>query len=159
MIVQLVVVALVLLTPLSRAEAQQPADTATAGLVARAVESLFSAVERGDLAALDTLYAGEALTVIEGAGINRGWADYRDRHLVPELKEFAGFQYRVSEIEPRVAGNTAWAIFRYTIKATRGERVIDQVGRGTAVLQRRGNRWVVVHTHTSSRPRRPSDPA
>jgi len=32
------------------------------------------------------------------------------------------------------------------------------VGRGTAILERRGNRWVVRLTQTASRARRPSDP-
>jgi uncharacterized protein (TIGR02246 family) len=123
------------------------------------LEALFRAAERGDLAALDTLYAGDRLTVIEGAGINRGWTDYRDHHLAPELKEFQDFQYRPTEIESHVSGDLAWAIFRYTLTARVGERAIDHVGRGTAVLERRDGRWVVRHTHTASRPRRLSDPA
>ena len=122
------------------------------------LEALFRAAERGDMAALDTLYAGDSLTVMEGAGINRGWADYRDRHLAPELEELREFQYRPTEIEAHVAGDLAWAIFRYTLKARTGERTIDNVGRGTAILERRGARWVVRHTHTASRARRPSDP-
>lgn len=32
----------------------------------------FAAAERWDLNALDSMYAGEALTIIESAGINRG---------------------------------------------------------------------------------------
>lgn len=123
------------------------------------LEALFRAAERGDMAALDTLYAGDSLTVMEGAGINRGWADYRDHHLAPELKELRDFQYRPAQIEAHVSGDLAWAIFRYTLKARTGERAIDNVGRGTAILERRGGRWVVRHTHTASRARRPSDPA
>lgn len=139
--------------------ARPPAAAPSAEAEVRAtLEALFQAAERGDMAALDTLYAGDSLTVMEGAGINRGWADYRDHHLAPELKELRGFQYRPTEIEPHVSGNVAWAIFRYTLKARAGERAIDNVGRGTAVLERRGGRWVVRHTHTASRARRPSDP-
>lgn len=126
--------------------------------VAAAIEALFAAAERGDLAALDSLYAGNDLTVIESTGINRGWTDYRDHHLAPEMKEMRGFRYRPFEIEPHVAGNTAWAIFRYNLKAETGGRALDLVGRGTAILEKRRGRWVVRHTHTASRPRRPSDP-
>lgn len=144
------------LAPASAA-AQQTAVTDTAQ-VRTTIEALFAAAERGDLAALDTLYAGDDLTVIEGAGIDRGWAQYRDHHLGPELKEFRNFRYRPSEIEGHVAGNVAWAIFRYSIRAEYRERELDQVGRGTAILERRGDRWVVRHTQTSSRPRRPTDP-
>jgi ketosteroid isomerase-like protein len=124
----------------------------------RTIEALFRAVEQKDLAALDTLYAGDRLTVIEGAGINRGWADYRDHHLAPELKEFTDFRYRTADIEVELHGDMAWAIFRYTLQAKMGERTLDMVGRGTAVLEQRGDRWVIRHTHTSNRARRPSDP-
>jgi ketosteroid isomerase-like protein len=138
--------------------ASLPAQTADAARVSATIEALFRAAERGDLAALDTLYAGDSLTVVEGAGINRGWADYRDHHLGPELKEMRNFQYRPVDIEAHVDGNTAWAIFRFTLIASMGERKIDNVGRGTAILERRGARWVVRHTQTTSRARRPGDP-
>lgn len=132
-----------------------PPDVAA---VERTVEALFAAAERGDLGALDSLYAGDSLLVLEGAGINRGWADYRDNHLAPELKEFSNFRYRPFEIEVRVAGDLAWATFRYALTADLPARKVDVVGRGTAILERRGARWVVRLTHTASRARRASDP-
>lgn len=126
------------------------------------LRAVFAAAERGDLLALDSLYAGESLTVVEGAGINRGWADYRDHHLGPEIKVMKNFVYRPEEIEVHVAGTTAWTTFRYTLKADMNGRSIDNVGRGTAILIRRGTaangRWVVRHIQTSSRARRASDP-
>ncbi len=150
-----------------RAEAQAPAhahggsETAQSterASVVRALQSLFAAAERGDLAALDSIYAGDSLLVIEGAGINRGWSDYRDNHLAPELKEFQNFRYRPFEIEARVVGSVAWATFRYALTADLPDRKVDVVGRGTAILERRGDRWVVRLTQTASRARRPSDP-
>lgn len=126
--------------------------------VTATLHALFAAAERGDFAALDTLYAGDSLTVVEGAGINRTWADYRDHHLAPEVKQTTNFQYRPSEIEARVAGDLAWATFRYAVKGEMNGRAFDSVGRGTAILERRGSRWVVRHTQTGSRARRPSDP-
>ncbi len=125
---------------------------------ATTLRALFAAAERHDLAALDTLYAGDSLTVVEGAGINRGWADYRDHHLAPELKEMKHFRYRPYEIVARTSGDLAWVMFSYGIQAEMGTRALDQVGRGTAILERRGSKWVVRHTQTSSRARRPTDP-
>jgi len=70
------------------------------------------------------------------------------------------FQYRPADIEVRMLGaDAAWAFFRYSLKADVGGRATDVVGRGTAILERRGARWVVRHTHTSGRARRPTDPA
>lgn len=138
------------------------ADTLLSGeraRVASAVRALFAAAERNDLRALDTLYAGDSLTVVEGAGINRGWADYRDHHLAPEMKEMKNFRYRPFEVEARVSGPLAWSMFRYALQADVDGKPIDVVGRGTAILERRGDRWVVRHTQTSSRARRATDPA
>lgn len=152
---------ILVLALISSPGAAQSPPTATApgvDTVRATLEALFRAVERADLAALDTLYAGDSLTVVEGAGINRGWADYRDHHLAPELREFRNFRYRPSDIEVHVAGDVAWALFRYSLAADVGERKVDIVGRGTAVLERRGRRWIVRHTHTSGRARRPTDP-
>ena len=137
------------------------ADTVLRGDAAQVgatVRALFAAIERGDLVALDSLYAGDSATIVEGAGINRGWADYRDHHLGPELKEMKNFRYRPFEIEARTAGNLGWATFRYALSGNMGAQALDLVGRGTAILERRGSRWVVRHTHTSYRPRRPADP-
>lgn len=132
--------------------------SADAQRVKSTIEALFAAAERNDLAALDTLYAGDSLLVIEGAGINRGWSDYRDHHLAPELKEFKNFKYRPFEIEVRVSGDVAWAIYRYALSADMAERKADVVGRGTAILERRGTKWVVRLSQTASRNRRPTDP-
>ncbi len=155
----LTVITLLLACRAGAAPAQQATQsTPAADGVRRTIEALFRAVEQKDLAALDTLYAGERLTVVEGAGINRGWTDYRDHHLGPELKDFTEFRYRPADIEVEVHGNLAWAFFRYTLQAKVGERSIDNVGRGTAILEQRGTRWLVRHTHTSGRARRPSDP-
>lgn len=127
--------------------------------VARTLSSLFVAAERGDMAALDTLYSGDSLTVIEGAGINRTWGDYREHHLGPELKEMKELHYRPADIEVHLVGSTAaWAIFRYSLTAVVEGRSVDIVGRGTAIFERHGGRWIVRHTHTSGRARRPADP-
>lgn len=155
-----IVAALLLAPETGVAQAHVHPATAPAEVQAatRTIEALFAAAERGDLRALDTLYAGDSLLVIEGAGINRGWADYRDTHLAPELKQFTNFRYRPFEIEARVAGEVAWVTFRYALMAEVGERRIDSVGRGTAILERRGARWVVRLTQTASRARRDGDP-
>lgn len=137
------------------------ADTVLSGdavQVAATVRELFSAAERGDLARLGTLYAGDSLTIVEGAGINRGWADYRDHHLAPEMKEMKNFRYRPFEIQARAQGNLGWAIFRYALSADAGGKPVDVVGRGTAILERRGSHWIIRHSQTTSRPRRATDP-
>lgn len=125
-------------------------------LVRTVIEALAAQSQAKNIAALDTLYAPDAwVRIVEGAGVNRGWADYRDHHLAPELRDFQNFRYRYYEIEPQVRGTVAWASFRYELIADTPQGRVEVDGRGTAVLEKREGRWLVVHTHTSGR-RRPA---
>ena len=125
-------------------------------LVTGVIEALAAHSQAKNIAGLDTLYAPDAwVRIVEGAGVNRGWIDYRDNHLGPELREFQNFRYRYYEIEPQVRGTVAWASFRYELIADTPNGHVEAEGRGTAVLEKRGGRWLVVHTHTSGR-RRPA---
>jgi ketosteroid isomerase-like protein len=134
------------------------AQRALSDSVAATVRAVFHAAERGDMEVLGRLYDPD-VTIGEGAGLDRGWIQYRDHHLVPELREFRNFRYRPFAIEVRmISPRSAYALFRYGLRADTAERAV--VGRGTMVLQRgEDGRWRVVHSHTSGRARRDSDPA
>lgn len=114
--------------------------------------------EAGDLALLDTLWAhDEGVTVFESGHANYGWTDYRDHHLKPELEELKnGSDNQLSDIRTRVSGETAWATFKYSLSADLKERRIDVSGLGTAVLEKRGSAWKIVHWHTSAPRRAPA---
>ncbi len=138
--------------------AQQHADhtdspTSPEQEVTAVLEGVFEATRAGDFETLDRLYAGDDLTIVEGAGLDRGWANYRDHHLAPELAEFDAFEYTPHNIEVEVSGDMAWALFEYDLKIQMGERTVDRVGRGTAVFRRDGDRWVVRHMQTATRAR------
>lgn len=95
------------------------------------------------------------VTIFEGAGVNTGWVDYRDHHLGPELTAFETLQFTQSDSKVFVAedGRTAYATFRYTLKAQLKERQVDVAGLGTFVLVKDASRaWKIRHAHTSSRP-------
>lgn len=96
-----------------------------------------AAVEKGDLAALDSIWANDgAVTIFEGGSANYGWADYRNNHLIPELKAFKNTKYALSDIRVKVDGKTAWATFKYALSADAKERKVDVNGIGTAVLEK-----------------------
>ena len=132
------------------------AQTADEAAVRRVIEAIAALSEAKDMAGLDTLYAADGwVQIIEGSGVNRGWGDYRDHHLKPELAEFQNFRYRYFEIEPQVRGGVAWAPFRYELAVDTQQGHVEAEGRGTAILERRGGRWLVVHVHTSGRRKAP----
>lgn len=118
------------------------------------LESLSAYAQAGDLDAMGALYApGGGVHIIEGAGVNHGWEDYRDHHLAPELASFENFEYRYFSIEPVVRGEVAYSAFRYELKADTPDGHVEAEGRGTAVLERMDGAWKIVHTHTSGRRR------
>ncbi|MFN2455365.1 MAG: nuclear transport factor 2 family protein [Pyrinomonadaceae bacterium] len=111
--------------------------------------------ERNDLALLNKIWANdEALTVFEQGHANYGWTDYRDNHLVPEMREMKNTKYALDDMKIHLAGKTAWATFKYTISADVDKKHISGGGLGSAVLEARDGRWQIVHWHSSA-PRRP----
>ena len=113
-----------------------------------------AALNGRDLDRLATFYHPDA-TIIEGTGVNNGWADYRDHHLGPELKAFGTLEFAHSNLRVHMLGErAAYATSQYTIKAKLKDRIIDAEGRETLVLIRMpDNSWRIRHSHTSSRPR------
>jgi ketosteroid isomerase-like protein len=111
-----------------------------------------------DLEKLGTFYHAD-VSVYEGGGINNGWADYRDRHLGPELKAFENLQFSHSNVTVHVlaGGQSAYATANYALKARMKERDVDSGGLATYILVKAADgTWKIRHSHTSSRPRRPA---
>ncbi|MBL4571544.1 MAG: nuclear transport factor 2 family protein [Gammaproteobacteria bacterium] len=116
------------------------------------LEQVAADMQAGNLDALNGIYAeGRGVHIIEGAGVNHGWVDYRDHHLKPELDAFENFTYRFFAIEPQVKGNFAYVALRYELNADIEDRHIAIEGRGTYVLEKIDANWRIVHTHTSGR--------
>ncbi len=115
------------------------------------------AVEKGDLTALDKIWANsDDVTVFESGHANYGWNDYRNNHLAPELKEFKNTKYTFSNLKVKVDGKTAWATFKYTLSAEIEARKIESGGLATAILEKREGKWRIVHWHSSAPRRAPS---
>ena len=107
-----------------------------------------------DLDKLSAFYHPD-VTIYEGAGMNDGWADYRDRHLGPELKMFENLEFGHSNRRIQMLGDrAALAISEYFIKAKMKDRLLDNVGRETLVLEKQSDgSWKIRHSHTSGRAR------
>ena len=91
----------------------------------------------------------DAFTIFEGSHTNLGWADYRDNHLGPELKEFNSIQYQYRDIKSHAENGIGFATFKYHIAVSMESRDIEVDGLGTAILVNTGQGWKIQHMHTS----------
>lgn len=107
---------------------------------------------RGDLAAFMSDYARDSLTgYVSGGHVQYGWQQLYDRY---QTTYFAPGKSRDSlafeEVRVRVlTPDFAYATARF--KLMRGPSVVAG-GPFTLVLQRQGDRWRILHDHTSSDP-------
>ena len=123
------------------------ADHAT---VAETLQAYAEAVGSKDLERVGELVS-EDLTVFEGTHVNRGWADYRDHHLAPELEEFEHIHYVIDDIESSSNGDLGWATFRYQLHIRIDGRDIAVNGIGTAVLVNDAEAgWRIRHLQTAA---------
>ncbi len=126
--------------------------------VLAAVAAYRSAIAEGSLDKLAAVVEPE-LTVLEGMHLNQGWADYRDNHIGPEMKEWKSL--RVSDpsvVDVSVAGDWAYAVSRATYTIALPRRTVVLEAAETFVLRLRGGSWRVRHVHSSSRKLREEKP-
>ncbi|TET44194.1 hypothetical protein E3J62_11035 [candidate division TA06 bacterium] len=58
---------------------------------------------------------------------------------------------RVQSIEPHVIGQIAWVTFSYTMKVgAEGEVLAKEEGLATAILRKKGTKWLILHDHMST---------
>ena len=142
-----IVFTVVMAAVMTTAGAAQSAE----GEIAEFFKSYDAAFNAKDMAKLATLYH-KYVTIFEGAGINRGWIDYRDNHLGPELKSFENLQWAHSNIVVHILGDaSAYVTADYSIKYKVGERSVDSGGIATHVLVKEQGAWKIRHSHTAAR--------
>jgi ketosteroid isomerase-like protein len=128
---------------------------AETSLEAKRVEDVLLASVRAfevkDVPALTaTFVQDDSMSVFENGEANHGWTDYRDRHLLPEVRELQSVRYGLGQLRVKVSGATAWATFTYELSARMKGRPVQGAGLGTAILEKRGGTWRIIHWHTSS---------
>lgn len=108
-------------------------------------------IETGDIETLDKIWShDESVLIFESGGVDKGWKNYRDHHLAPELAAFKNTKFTVSEVAVKTEGDTAWATYRFSLSADYKDSKIQSNGVGTMVFERSEDKWLIVHSHTSA---------
>lgn len=115
----------------------------------REISEMLGAWQVGDVNSLHNHYADD-VSVVSGAYEPplMGWQNY-----------LAAYQRQRERLGPvrldrrntfvNVKGNIAWASYQWEFVATVDGRPTSARGQTTLVLERRGDRWLIVHNHTS----------
>ncbi len=81
--------------------AQEQDQNVDASEVRIVLERLASLMQAGDFEAIGEIYAPErSVHIIEGAGVNHGWEEYRDDHLRPEFAAFSNLNIVICNRAP-----------------------------------------------------------
>ena len=96
----------------------------------------------------------EGARYIESGGQNAGLTDLIEHHVEPEGDALDSLELNFSDVETHFEGDFAWAIANVEVKATvkRDQRVIHNRGYQTFLFRHVNGKWLIIHTHSSSRP-------
>ena len=136
---RLVLVAAVCLGGLLSAQSRDREDAAIRDVIRR----FESGVKEKDLKRIEAVVA-EDLVAFENGHRNDGWADFRDNHLVPEMKEPSP-PSKSELIRIKTSGEISWAYSKTEMQITRksGEQV-NAVLWSVYVLEKRKGEWKIV---------------
>jgi ketosteroid isomerase-like protein len=107
------------------------------------VQSFEQALKERDLARIENLVA-EDMVALENGYRNDGWKDFRDNHLIPEMKEPAA-PSRAKIVKVVATPQMGWAYSRTDLTLTRksGGKV-EALLWSVYVLEKRGGQWKIV---------------
>lgn len=131
----------VLLLAGAGAFAATPSETVTA---------FHAAIHAGDKArALELLSPG--VVIYESGHVESGRDEYAGHHLGADMEFARTTTRKVTRHSERVDGNMAIVLDETTTSGTWKGKPLASSGVETAVLEKKGDGWVIVHVHWSSR--------
>jgi ketosteroid isomerase-like protein len=96
---------------------------------------------------------------IESGGQNTGLSDLVENHVEPEKEVLKRLTIDILDMDISVDDDMAWAITTVNVSGEirKTGASFDKKGYQTYLLKRTGTGWKVVHTHSSTRDKKPHD--
>ncbi|MGI4843676.1 MAG: YybH family protein [Janthinobacterium lividum] len=127
--------------------------TSAASLAASPKETLAAfhdALVAGDRAKALSLLAPE-IAIYEAGYVERSREEYASHHLGGDMEFAKSSTRKVLKQTERIDGNTAVVWEETETTGTSRGKPVHAFGTGTAVLEKRGDAWAIIHVHWSSR--------
>lgn len=125
-------------------------SAATAASPKETMEAFHAALTAGDKEKALAALAPEVL-IYEGGYVERSRDEYASHHLGSDMEFAKAATRKVLKLTERIDGKTAIVMEESETTGTFRGKDIHSFGTGTAVLEKRGDAWVIVHIHWSSR--------
>ena len=115
-----------------------------------AISEMLGAWQIGDVEMLHKYYADDVI-VVSGAWEPplMGWANFARAYRAQRARMEGPPRLERSNTYTIVRGNVAWAVYQWAFNAVVDGKPTSARGHTTLVLEKRKDRWVIVHNHTS----------
>jgi len=133
----------------NQAEASNVVSLSVSDQIEHDIGEMLAAWQLGDLEAMHKYYADNA-TWVSGAYNPPvvGWQNYAQQYAA-ERNGFTGIQLIRKNTNVFHFENTAWACYQWEFQGLSEGRPVTAHGQTTLVFVKMGDRWLIVHNHTS----------
>lgn len=114
------------------------------------VEAFHDALTKGDKDKALALLSPE-VAIYEAGYVERSRDEYAHHHLGGDMEFAKGSTRKVLKQSERIDGNTAIVMEETETTGSSKGKPVHVLGTGTAVLEKKGDGWTIVHVHWSSR--------
>jgi ketosteroid isomerase-like protein len=123
---------------------------AWAGTPSEAVTAFHAAIQAGDKDQALALLSPQVM-IFESGYVERSRDEYAQHHLEGDIEFGKAVTRRVLKHQERIEGNLATVLEETETTGTVKGKPVHSFGVETAVLEKKGDGWVIVHVHWSSR--------
>lgn len=124
-----------------------PAYAASPGDV---VNAFHQALAHGDATGATALLSPD-VKIYESGYVERARGEYTAHHLLSDIAFAKATTERIADSSERIAGGLAVVIRETEVSGNYKGRSVHLFGTETTVLEKKGDGWVIVHVHWSSR--------
>jgi len=127
------------------------ADPKTVTAVMNVMNQFAEAFSKRDLEATLLLFAPDTDVAFIGTGGDekRIGPDEIKTLFERDFAQFEDASLKIGSHSVSAVGSVAWVVADLILRANTGSREINLQARSTAVLERRGDRWLIVQSHSS----------
>jgi len=114
------------------------------------VSEYHTAIANGDTAKALSLLS-PAVQIFESGYVEQSKAEYAGHHLPADITFAKAAKRKVLNSSERIAGDLAVVMQETDTQGTHKGSAVHLIGTETAVLEKKGDAWVITHFHWSSR--------